>query len=367
MVVLFILFLGLLLLSNIYIANGLNLVMLNYLSIKPIYTTIAYIILFILMVVAIIPHINKSRTEELLGMYFMAFTMYLLMFFLISDIGIFIAKFFTEFDKESLRITLYGISLIITLITLIYGSKNAKKIEIINYDADIGLNKNLKAVLLTDIHLGAPRSEKKLPKIVEKVNAINPDVIFIAGDIFDSNFNRLRNREEVVENLKNMKSKLGTYACLGNHDASRTFEIMVDYVKEADIKLLMDEYIRVDDFILGGRIDGTPLGTISTLKRGNDYSIPEEFDAENMPVIVMDHNPVNINKYGDEVDLILAGHTHRGQMFPGNIVTNMLFEVHYGYYEKKNNTKVIVSSGVGTWGMPVRVGSKCEIVTINLK
>lgn len=81
----------------------------------------------------------------------------------------------------------------------------------------------------------------------------------------------------------------------------------------------------------------------------------------------MDHTPSNLGQYGNKVDLILAGHTHKGQIFPGSLITKLIFEVDYGYYQKDaNSPHVVVSSGVGTWGMPMRVGTNNEIVCIQL-
>ena len=73
-----------------------------------------------------------------------------------------------------------------------------------------------------------------------------------------------------------------------------------------------------------------------------------------------------IDEYDNRVDLILSGHTHKGQLFPANIITDLMYEVDYGYYNN-SGTHVVVSSGVGTWSMPMRVGSYCEIVSINIK
>ena len=87
----------------------------------------------------------------------------------------------------------------------------------------------------------------------------------------------------------------------------------------------------------------------------------------NLPVVVMDHNPANVDAYSDEVDLILSGHTHKGQIFPGSLITNQMFSVDYGYYRKDaQSPHVVVTSGVGYWGMPLRVGTDCEIVSIRL-
>ena len=86
-----------------------------------------------------------------------------------------------------------------------------------------------------------------------------------------------------------------------------------------------------------------------------------------MPVVVMDHNPARIHEYTRDVDLILCGHTHQGQVFPGSLITDRMYAVDYGWYrETPESPQVIVTSGIGTWGLPMRVGTGCEIVSIRL-
>ena len=142
---------------------------------------------------------------------------------------------------------------------------------------------------------------------------------------------------------------------------------MITFLERSNIKLLNDEYEIIDErLVLLGRVDPSPIGGFDELKRKDVTEIIASLDA-NMPIVVMDHTPSNIEQYGEEVDLVLAGHTHRGQIFPGNLITNAVFEVDYGHYQKDAaSPHVIVTSGVGTWGMPMRVGSNNEIVSINL-
>ena len=85
-----------------------------------------------------------------------------------------------------------------------------------------------------------------------------------------------------------------------------------------------------------------------------------------LPIIVLNHRPEQLVEAENEnVDLQLSGHTHKGQLFPGNLVTGYLNEKDYGYF-KKGDFNLIVSSGYGTWGPPIRIGSKSEIVNIKI-
>ena len=177
-----------------------------------------------------------------------------------------------------------------------------------------------------------------------------------------------RYTEKIPNNelFKKLESKYGTYAVLGNHDSGKSYEEMVEFFKQADIKLIQDENISIsDEFILCGRKDATPIG----VQGENRKSIKELLDNvdDNKPIIMLDHQPTSINEAElNNVDLLLSGHTHKGQLFPGNLITNKLFLVDYGYL-KVNDLNVIVSSGVGTWGPPIRICSESEITNIKLE
>ncbi len=301
----------------------------------------------------------------------MGFMLYFLLFTLIADLLFLIPQLmklsFTTHHLFNGFLTV-GV-LLLTTITCIGGFVNAKSIDHTNYTIKLQGKKDIsdiKIVMISDLHLGSVGSEKKLEKVVAEINALNPDLVCIAGDFFDTDFESIQNPDLAIQTLKKLNPTFGTYACLGNHDAGKTHSQMVDFLKKANIQLLNDEYKVIDNrLVLIGRLDKHAIGGYGDKKR---KELSEFFTRENtdLPVIVMDHNPANIEEYASEADLILCGHTHKGQVFPANLITNMLFTVDYGYYQKDSNSPhVIVSSGIGTWGMPVRVGSNCEIVTIN--
>jgi predicted MPP superfamily phosphohydrolase len=142
---------------------------------------------------------------------------------------------------------------------------------------------------------------------------------------------------------------------------------MTNFLERSNIKLLNDDFVMIDKrLILFGRVDPSPIGGFGELKRKDITRIIDSLD-DNLPIVVMDHTPSKLEQYGEKIDVVLSGHTHKGQIFPGNLITNALFDVDYGQYQKDaSSPHVIVTSGVGTWGMPMRVGSNCEIVSIYL-
>jgi hypothetical protein len=267
------------------------------------------------------------------------------------------------------------IVVLLTAAMIFYGAHNAKKLKHISYEIQ---TKNatldgLRIVLIADSHLGAANNfENNLENIVKMINDLNPDVVCFVGDIFDDDFNAIRNPERAVILLSNIKTKYGVFACLGNHDGGRTFEQKKNFLKKSNITLLNDEHVIIDErFAIFGRFNTSAFegfgGALGKLKRRDISDVIAPIGA-NMPIIVMEHTPSYIKEYGNEVDLILCGHTHAGQMFPGNIITKFMFPVAYGHYQKDTQSPhVVVTSGVSTVGIPARIGTSNEVVSILLR
>jgi len=202
-------------------------------------------------------------------------------------------------------------------------------------------------------------SERRFEKTVREINALSPDIICIAGDIFDSDLGAVRDRGRVKELFLSLEAPV--YAVLGNHDAGSTSGAMLELLREGGVRVLNNEYEVIDDrFVLYGRPDGSPIGGYDGILRSGDIPV-----LTGLPMVVMDHNPAYIREYDGLADLVLCGHTHRGQIFPGELITGSLYVCDYGYYRASGaSPHVVVSSGAGTWGPPMRVGTSCEIVTI---
>ena len=222
-------------------------------------------------------------------------------------------------------------------------------------------------VMISDLHLGAARSEHRLQTIVDEINAAGPDLILIAGDFFDSDFRAIRDPERAGRLIAQLNAPLGVYACLGNHDAGSTFDQMTAFLEQSGVRLLADESVVIaEKLVLTGRLDGSPIGSTSGMRRGElDGILPEA--AQTLPVIVLDHNPSRAESYRQQADLVLCGHTHKGQIFPGSLITGKMYAVDHGLYRRDAQSPyVIVTSGVGTWGPPMRVGTDSEINLIRL-
>lgn len=338
-----------------------------------IYTVIyGFFALSLIMVFLPLPDFIKEIISWI-GSYWMGILIYLLLFFLLSDLIILFGSIVKVIPTPIPQIVHFYASLTAILLSISfisYGIYNANQIKHVSYDIqtkETTFSNGIKIVLISDLHLGAVNSEKRLKSIVQKINKLEPDLVCIAGDIFNDDYNTLRDPEKAIDLLKSITATYGVYGSLGNHDGGKTFGDMTNFLKQSNIKLLNDEYVIIDKrLILFGRVDPSPIGGFDGMKRKEISEMLASLDTS-MPIVVMDHTPTKLEQYGEEIDLILAGHTHKGQIFPGNLITNALFEVDYGYYQKNAaSPHVIVTSGVGTWGMPMRVGTNNEIVSINL-
>lgn len=269
---------------------------------------------------------------------------------------------------RSVRLVSAALSMLLAVGLTVCGAVHAANIQVRRYHVTLGQEQDdmgtIRLVLLSDIHLGYVIEEKHLAKVVAAVNALKPDIICIAGDIFDGDITSLPNPGKLMGLFGKMESEYGVYACLGNHDAGDGYQQMLDFLDGAGVRVLTDEAVVIDRrFVLAGRRDSSPIGAHGDTRKKLEV-LP---DAELLPVIVLDHQPGNIDEYGSETDLILCGHTHQGQMFPFNLITNAVFDVDYGYYRAGGTApQVIVTSGAGTWGPPLRVATDNEIAEIDL-
>jgi len=224
--------------------------------------------------------------------------------------------------------------------------------------------KSLRAVLVSDIHLSPMDNEKFLTKIVDKINSLNPDIIFIAGDLFDDHADILSKRN-IGNALFKLKSKLGVYACTGNHEFINGIDSACSFIRKHNIILLRDESVKIGESIYIVSRDDRAIKQFNGTKRKPLKELMSNIDGL-LPVILMDHTPLGLEEAeSNKIDLQLSGHTHHGQMFPANLITKMIYEQSWGYL-KKNNTQYYVSCGAGTWGPPVRIGSQSEIVYLKI-
>lgn len=309
-----------------------------------------------------------QRIISIVGVVWMGLFAYLLLYFLASDLVCLIARLFPNTPQKLRLFTEMG-AITLAFLTFAFGFLHANSVRTANYSVRLAesTTSQMRVVMLSDLHIGAVNSESRLEEIVASINDQKPDLVCIAGDIFDNSYGAIIDPDGVADTLKQISAKHGVYACLGNHDSGADFEQMLGLLERAHIQLLMDKYVVIDEqLVLAGRLDPSPIGGYQGKKRQELGAVLSGADS-GLPVVIMDHNPANIEEYRGKGWLVLSGHTHKGQIFPGGLITDALFTVDYGYYQAQDGAQVIVSSGAGTWGLPIRVGTDCEIVSIDLE
>ncbi len=215
-----------------------------------------------------------------------------------------------------------------------------------------------KIVQLSDVHIGAILREGFLAEVVRKTNEQNPDLVVITGDLFDGAGLELG---RMAQPLNELKAPLGTFFITGNHETYVGVERSLSALDGTRVRVLRDEIVEIDGIQLVG-IDYPLMG-----QRKNLDSILTRVDRER-PCILHYHEPA----YSDTmkvlgIDLQLAGHTHRGQMWPFNYITKRVYRgLDYGLHTD-GDYNLYTSCGVGTWGPPLRSGNRPEIVVFTLQ
>lgn len=343
----------------------------------PINKGIYWAIIFLLAAMYFISMLGKNympktleRILNIIGGYWLAAFVYLIGFVVIIDIFRIIAKklnMMPEIFKSNTWFVAFSVVAIVAII-LAVGTYNSVIPKFTRYSVDIDKTaeniKKMKCVMVSDIHLGEIVGKERLHTAVEMINSLDADLVVITGDLIDNDIEPVK-RQNMLDELKNIKSGYGTYAILGNHEYyGKTTEEITKLIEESGVTVLRDKVVKIQDsFYLAGREDiaGTHMG----YKRKSLAELLEGID-NNLPVILMDHQPSTLKESREaKVDLQLSGHTHAGQFFPISVITSLMYEEDNGYLKDKD-FNLIVSSGYGTWGPIVRIGSQSEIVDIDI-
>ena len=271
-----------------------------------------------------------------------------------------------NYEKTKLYV-LSGVSIsVIALIVLGHiNTLNPRIKEIsIHIPKDANGMTELNAVMMSDIHLGTLIGNGHFEKIVEKVKAINPDIIFLAGDVLDEDLEPVL-RQNIGETLKRLEAPLGVYGVMGNHEYIGGAEPAYNYLTSHGLKIIRDSVVKINDsFYILGREDRDKK-RFAGRERKDLKEIVKMADHE-YPLILIDHQPYYLEEAAElGIDLQLSGHTHHGQLWPLNYVTSAIYTISYGY-GKIGNMHAYVSNGIGTWGPPVRVGNRPEIVNLKI-
>ena len=338
----------------------------------------------------ILPEDNFLRRPLFkIGAYWLGISLYLILYVALIDLlrWIYSKLFKDKYNDFYARTICTLLIIVLTGATSIYGIINAKIVRTTEYEITInkdgGNFKEMTIAMFGDSQFGYNIGEYHLKQAVDIINKNDVDIVCVVGDIFDNQYSAIKNPDKLIDLFNQIKSKYGMYAVLGNHDVEEpilcgfTFndddienklasKEMLDFIKKSGMVLLYDKNVIINDSVnLYGRADQERpnLGNITRKESGDIF---KEVDTTK-PLFVLDHEPREydeLEKAG--VDLMMAGHTHDGQLWPTKIATDIIWENAYGLWVK-NAFHAITTSGLGLFGPNMRVGTIAEVCIIHVK
>lgn len=308
-----------------------------------------------------------SQPIIIIGSYWLGFVYYLFILLFLYEIARLLNLLLNIAPAKYNHLSFGGgiTILIITLIIVAAGAINARNPIIRSYQLSVpkaaGQLSSLRVVAVSDIHLGNIIGTNRLENLVQTINSLKPDIVLLPGDIIDEDVNYFA-EQKMPEILRRLSSRFGTYAVLGNHEyIGGNTAAAIYHLAQSGITVLRDASVKVNNqFYIIGR-DDLSSRRFTNGERKPLQSIMQDLDRS-LPLILLDHQPANlIEADRQQIDVQFSGHTHRGQLFPNGLITRKMYEVDWGYLQK-NHLQVIVSCGYGTWGPPLRIGNRPEIV-----
>lgn len=309
---------------------------------------------------------------RLLGTSWMLFLLYVGGIVLIFDIFYLIFKrklhkpLHIRHQPKRMKQSVLTITVLIVTVVLVHGKYKFEHPVVthhsITIDKDGGYFDSLKIVVVGDMHLGYTINRDDARRMVDLIMAQKADLILMVGDLIDASILPLM-RENIAMELTRLSAPLGVYSCPGNHEYRNEHREKIEFLETVGIRMLNDSAVLVDssfyvvgreDFIVPNRL---PLRDI----------LAKHLIDRSKPIFVLNHTPNNLREESDAgADLALYGHTHHGQAFPGNIATEIKFELAYGF-KKKGNTHFYVTSGLGLAGPQHRICTVSEIALFEVK
>ena len=223
------------------------------------------------------------------------------------------------------------------------------------------ITKPVKLVMMSDLHLGYHNRREELHRWIDMINAEQPDLVLIAGDIIDGSMRPLK-EEKMYEEFQRIKAPV--YACLGNHEYYSGEPGAQQFYQDAGIHLLQDSVAVIGDLCIIGRDDRTNIHRKSL---GKIMAENSSLISHSSFLILLDHQPYHLEQAERQhIDFQFSGHTHHGQVWPISWITESIYECAFGPY-KKGHTDYYISSGLGIWGGKFRIGTRSEYVVAMIK
>jgi len=309
---------------------------------------------------------------NVIGGFWMAFMLYGFLIWLAADIFLLVQRPFHLVPDETmpkLRLWLFVGVTVTTVLLIVIGFIIAISPVKKRYDLTVdktlsGSEGPMRIVAVSDIHLGSVIRKRSMRHLSDMIREEKPELVLFLGDLIDGSIGPVL-RGDLLSYLTLPDLKYGKYAITGNHEYIGNIKKTVPYIESKGIRVLKDEVVTLANGVqLIGRLDRSANQGFSNGRASLDSLLAMTDSAR--PAILLDHQPYGLSDLAaTNVDLQLSGHTHRGQIWPLTYITAKIFELDHGY-AMFGKTHAIVSSGFGMWGPRMRIGTRPEIVVINL-
>ncbi|MBP3433154.1 MAG: metallophosphoesterase [Alistipes sp.] len=326
------------------------------LDMLPLWVRVAVVVAIVamsLMLFAAIGLRNVALPESLMramfniGSVWLVFLLYSILAITLFDI--------VHWVVPSLR---YGtlIAIVLTIFVMQLGYVHYRNPKVVEHRfSSEKITSPKRIVAISDVHLGYGTDRRALEQYVELINKQNPDMVLIAGDLIDNSVRPVV-EQRMEEVLNNISAPDGVFMVAGNHEYISGIESAKRFIEKTNIRLLRDSVARVGEITIVGRDD----------KMNRERKALKDIADFAGYTIVLDHQPSSIEESAEQgADLHISGHTHRGQVWPLNWLTDAIYEQSYGY-RKWRNSDVIVSSGLSLWGPPFRIGTDSELIVVEV-
>ena len=259
-----------------------------------------------------------------------------------------------------------GITLLSFLIVG-YGFMEASRpVQVTKYEMfSPQVDNDLRVVFISDTHLGVQKSAQRVRNLKQLVQEQNPDLILLGGDILNDHLEWMQDEARIMEG---MQAEMGKFAVLGNHEFYAGVNDSREFYARAGFSLLEDETRKISgaNVTVTGVSDPAPHRKFRQHQENVTRQLTRDLDPHHYNILVS-HRPWGFEiAAASGVDLHLAGHTHKGQIFPFRFFVQLKYDHVYGLL-RKNDSALIVTSGAGSWGPPIRVLAPPEIVLAKIR
>jgi predicted MPP superfamily phosphohydrolase len=337
-------------------------------------------IFMILMVVApLLVRISERHGYEALarGLAYIGFTWMGLLFIFISvsfffDIYRllhFLARMLTRSPLDNFTLSLRNfctLAILFSFAAVIYGYFEALHIR--TEHVTVKTSKipekigRFRVVQISDVHLGLIVGKSRLKRILRKVEDARPDILVSTGDLVDGQMDDL---EMLTDMFQNIPTQYGKFAITGNHEFYAGLDRALAFTKKAGFTILRGEGLTVSDLLTVVGVDDPARKRYLPDPAASEKALLEKMPREKF-TLFLKHQPVISSESLGRFDLQLSGHTHKGQIFPFNLVTKFYYRMHTGLSKINGDALLYVSRGSGTWGPPVRFLSPPEVTVIDI-